>query len=145
MTTILHKIITSLLKDKIPEMQVPPQYKELTETVSFYHTTISGHLTYYNKLSDALKLRFLKRVYFFRNSKEFHYINLEAKPEMPVLVSASAVQITFGLRTYMLPFFKNIYLMDDAYYAKDVEGLNVGHVSTTGIYISWKYFLDGFK
>lgn len=64
---------------------------------------------------------------------------------MPVLVSASAVQITFGLRAYLLPFFKKIYLTDDAYYSKDVEGLNVGHVSTTGIYISWKYFLEGFK
>jgi Mlc titration factor MtfA (ptsG expression regulator) len=145
MTTVLHKIISSLLKNRIPESQVPPQYKELTETVTFYHTTISDHLSYYNKLPDALKLRFLKRVYFFRNEKEFHYINLEAKPEMPVLISASAVQVTFGLRTYLLPFFKNIYLTDDAYYAKDVEGLNVGHVSTTGIYISWKYFLEGFK
>jgi Mlc titration factor MtfA (ptsG expression regulator) len=70
---------------------------------------------------------------------------MQAKPEMPVLISASAVQLTFGLRGYLLPFFKNIYLTADAYKAKEFKEVTVGHVSATGIYIAWKYFLDGFS
>ena len=145
MSSVLHYIIKNLLKQKTEGLQVPNEYKELADRINFYHSTIDQHLSYYSKLPDPLKLRFLKRVYFFQNNKEFHYINLEAKPEMPVLVSASAVQITFGFRSYLMPYFKKIYLTNDAYHSKEVDGLNVGHVSTTGIYISWKYFLAGFK
>jgi Mlc titration factor MtfA (ptsG expression regulator) len=141
----LHKIIRLLLQGSNPAGNVPAEYKELTENIRFYQTTISGHINYYNSLPDSGKLRFLKRVHHFKNSKQFHYTGLEAKPEMPVLISAAAVQLTFGLRSYLLPFFKNIYLTPDAYHAKDLEGLYAGHVSPTGIYISWKHFLEGFN
>jgi MtfA peptidase len=141
----LHKIISDLLRNKPPGSQVPAEYRELTETILFYHTTISQYITYYNKLPEAGKLRFLKRVHYFKNSKQFHYIDLQEKPEMPVLLSASAVQVTFGLRAYLLPFFKNIYLVADAYKAKEIDVMAVGHVSKTGIYIAWKYFLQGFS
>ena len=145
MPNSLHTIISALLSNKNPDANIAPEYQHLTDTVRFYHTTISQYISYYNKLPDWGKLRFLKRVHFFKNSKEFHYLNLESIPEMPVLVSASAVQLTFGLRSYLLPFFKNIYLTADAYKAKYFEELTVGHVSTTGIYIAWKYFLEGFS
>lgn len=141
----LHKIIGSLLNNKNPDEQIPVEYKDLTDKIRFYHTTIGQYMSYYNKLPDSGKLRFLKRVHYFKNNKQFHYLNMEAKPEMPVLVSAAAVQLTFGLRSYLLPFFKNIYLTADAYHAKHFDGLTVGHVSTTGIYIAWKYFLQGFS
>ena len=141
----LHKIVSDLLGNKTPAEQSPVEYKELAETIRFYHTTISQYITYYNKLPDAGKLRFLKRVYYFKKSKQFHYIDLQEMPEMSVLLSASAVQVTFGLRAYLLPFFKNIYITADAYRTKEIDVLAVGHVSITGIYIAWKYFLQGFS
>ena len=144
MPNLLHKIIGAIISSKDTD-SVPAVYKELVAVARFEHDIVSKYISYYNKLPDAGKLRFLKRVYYFKNSKHFHYVDLEEKPEMPVLLSAAAVQLTFGLRSYLLPFFKNIYLIADAYRAKDIEGLNVGHVSTTGIYISWKYLLEGFK
>ena len=140
----LHKIIGAIISNENPD-SIPSAYKGLATIARFEHDTVSKYISYYNKLPEAGKLRFLKRVYYFKNSKHFHYVDLEEKPEMPVLVSAAVVQLTFGLRSYLLPFFKNIYLIADAYRAEGIEGLNVGHVSTTGIYISWKYLLEGFK
>jgi Mlc titration factor MtfA (ptsG expression regulator) len=140
----LHKIIGAIISNKNTD-SIPAAYKELSDITRFEHETVSKYISYYNQLPDVGKLRFLKRIYYFKNSKHFHYVDLEEKPEMPVLLSAAAVQLTFGLRSYLLPFFKDIYLIADAYRAENIEGLNVGHVSTTGIYISWKYLLEGFK
>jgi MtfA peptidase len=145
MTNTLHKIISALLRNTNLQGEIPPAYKELTETALFYHTTISLHIHYYNNLPRSSKIRFLKRVHLFKSSKTFHYTNIEAKPDIPVLVSAAAVQLTFGLRSYQLPFFKNIYILPDAYQTKEFNELVIGHVSVKGIYIAWKYFLEGFK
>ncbi len=144
MTNPLHKIINALLRNaNLPE--IPSAYKELTETIRFYHNTISQHISYYTKLPDSSKLRFLKRVYYFKKSKTFHFTDMEPRQEIPVLVSAAAVQLTFGLRSYQLPFFKNIYILPDAYQTKEFNELVIGHVSVKGIFISWKYFLKGFE
>src|SRR4029079_3544303 len=69
---------------------------------------------------------------------------MEEKKEIPVLISAAAVQITFGLEKYELPFFKNIYVTPDAYQRTGEKEIFVGHVSPDGIFISWKYFLQGY-
>jgi len=145
MTNPLHKIIISLLRNTNPAREIPPDYKELTETTRFYHTTISKHISYYDKLPDSNKLRFLRRVHSFKNSKTFHFTGMEPRPEIPVLVSAASVQLTFGLKSYLLPFFKNIYILPDAYKAKEFNELVIGHVSVDGIFISWKYFQMGFE
>lgn len=141
----LHKIIGGLLKNKTPVYSVPAGYKIISDRIQFYHSTINNHLGYYKSLTGSGQLRFLKRVYYFIQARQFHYVRIEPLPEMPVLVSAAAVQLTFGLRSYLLPFFKNIYITPDAYYIKDLNEPVVGHVSPTGIHISWKYFLEGFK
>ena len=145
MKTSLHKIISSLLRNTSPAEEIPPAYIELSETIRFYHTNINQLIPYYAKLRDSDKLRFLKRVYYFKNSKTFHFSGMEPKQEIPVLVSAAAIQLTFGLRSYLLPFFKNIYIMPDAYQAREFNELVVGHVSVDGIFISWKYFQRGFE
>ena len=145
MTNPLHKIISALLRNTNPAAEIPAAYKELTEALRFYHTTISQHISYYTKLPDGGKLRFLKRVHYFKCAKTFHYTGIEPKPEISVLVSAAAVQLTFGLRSYKLPFFKNIYIQPDAYQTKEFNEPVVGHVSVEGIFISWKYFLKGFE
>ena len=71
-------------------------------------------------------------------------MGMDEKKEIPILISAAAVQITFGLEKYELPFFKNIYVMPDAYQRTGEKEIFVGHVSPEGIFISWKYFLQGY-
>lgn len=141
----LHKIIGDLLKNRISLQPTPKEYQLISNRVQFYHIVISNHFLYYLNLPDAGKLRFLKRVHYFSECKQFYFEDMEAKPEMPVPVSAAAVQLTFGLRNYKLPFFNNIYLRPDAYSMKNMKGLYVGHVSPAGIYISRKHFPEGFN
>jgi hypothetical protein len=64
--------------------------------------------------------------------------------EVEVLISAAAVQVSFGLRNYLLSFFKDIHILSDAYQAIDSNETYIGHVAPNGIYISWKYFVRGY-
>ena len=110
-----------------------------------YAIVINRVLPYYGKLSETNKQRFLKRTFNFRKIKYFHFHGLEASEEIAVLVSAAAVQVSFGLKKYHLPFFTDIYILADAYQAINAKELYIGHVSPTGIYISWKHFVQGFR
>lgn len=115
--------------------------KELVEMALF----ISQHFAYFNELSDVQKQRFILRVQSFRRKKQFHYIGLEPSPEIPVLICAAAVQITYGLRKYRMSFFRNIYVMADEYtYGLSVQPW-IGHVNRKGIFLSWKHFLHGYS
>ena len=118
--------------------------EELNAELSHYDQILSNSIAYYNELNKPEKERFLQRVYQFMKSKKFHYTGLERDKNIEVLISACAVQITFGLRKFKMPFFKNIYVLADQY----TMGLNsqnwVGHVNRLGIYLSWKHFLYGY-
>jgi Mlc titration factor MtfA (ptsG expression regulator) len=113
--------------------------------LEWYSELISKYFEYFNELSVPQKQRFLRRVHSFKHKKEFHYIGLEASPQVPVLICAAAVQLTFGLRKYKMSFFRHIYIMADEY----TYGLSsqpwIGHVNRKGIFISWKHFLHGYS
>lgn len=110
-----------------------------------YSGIISNQVSYFNELSFHLKRKFVQRVYNFIRQKEFQYIGLMEKPEIPVLISASAVQVTFGLNNYLLQQFPKIIVLADAYHMDHGEELYIGHVAPEGIYISWKHFLYGYS
>ena len=115
-----------------------------TEIANNYSTIIARVLPYFNQLNESNKQKFLKRVYNFRKLKSFHFHGLDAQEEIMILVSAASIQISFGLKNYLLPFFKEIYILSDAYQALEAKELYIGHVSPTGIYLSWKHFMQGF-
>jgi Mlc titration factor MtfA (ptsG expression regulator) len=110
-----------------------------------YSAIIGQYIPYFNELTEPVKKRFLERTVHFRGIKEFNYIGMQEKKEIPVLISAAAVQITLGLDKYELPFFKHIYVTPDVYQETGRQEIFVGHVSPEGIYISWKYFLQGYR
>ncbi len=43
---------------------------------TFYHSVISKHFKYYNRLGLAEQKKFLFRTYLFKKSKKFHYIEV---------------------------------------------------------------------
>jgi Mlc titration factor MtfA (ptsG expression regulator) len=99
---------------------------------------------YYRSLSDTGRQRFLKRVLLFMEAKKFEYIDLEPEESMPLLISAAAVQLTFGLEHFRLDYFRVIHILKDKYryglYTVPFEG----HVSEDGIYLSWTHFVREF-
>lgn len=114
-------------------------------TCDRYNYIIGNVFTYYNDLPSNLKRRFVQRVANFRSQKRFHFIGMERREEYEVLVSASAVQVTFGLKNYMLSYFQDIYVLADAYHMESDDELYIGHVAPDGIYLSWKHFLYGYS
>ena len=110
-----------------------------------YSMIVGSVFTYFNDLSASSKKRFIQRVANFRAQKEFHFIGMEGGEDYEVLVSASAVQVTFGLKNYLLSYFKNIYVLADAYHMENEDELYIGHVGPDGIYLSWKHFLYGYS
>src|ERR1700683_1249946 len=78
------------------------QIKRFIVRETFYHSVVSRHLTYYNRLVLQEHLKFLFRTWLFQHSKNFRYIEVEQTAEMPILVSAVAVQLTFGLEKFKL-------------------------------------------
>jgi len=121
------------------ETDIPPA------SVNDYATIISRVIPYFDRLNDSNKQKFLKRVYNFKNNKSFHFHGLDRQEEIEILISAAAVQVSFGLKNYLLPFFKDIHIVSDAYPAVDSNEIYIGHVAPNGIYISWKYFVRGFS
>jgi MtfA peptidase len=124
----------------------PPQQEGEVDDATFesYAAIIGSLFSYYNDLSPELKRRFVNRVYLFRQQKKFHFIGLENNEQVAILVSASAIQVTFGLKNYLLAYFKDIYVLADAYHMDNDEELYVGHVAPDGIYLSWKHFVQGY-
>jgi len=115
------------------------------EVFNKYSYIGSSRIQYFNDLPLELKQKFIDRVHHYILNKQFHYIGLEPKEEIPVLTASSAVQVTFGLKNYLMQHFKNIYILADAYRMDNDEELYIGHVAPEGIYLSWKHFLFGYS
>jgi hypothetical protein len=73
---------------------------------SEYGSIIGQYISYFNELPETGKKRFLERTILFRSIKHFSYIGMDEKKEIPILISAAAVQITFGLEKYELSIFQ---------------------------------------
>lgn len=121
------------------------QFKKFVSRETFYHSVISRHFSYYNRLNLEEQRKFLFRTYQFQQAKNFHYIEVEATAEMPILVSAAAVQLTFGLDQFKLGYFEDIFILRDDYHYGFYSRPFMGHVDQTGIYLSWDNFIKGIK
>jgi len=115
------------------------------EVFNNYSFIISGYINYFNELPIDLKRKFISRVHNYISTKKFHFIGLEQKDEILVLIGACAVQVTLGLKNYQMQHFRNIYVLADAYRMDTDEELYIGHVAPDGIYLSWKHFLYGYS
>ncbi|MDF2189396.1 zinc-dependent peptidase [Paraflavitalea sp. CAU 1676] len=109
-----------------------------------YHALLLQYLPYYRNLAADQQTRFLQRTVVFMTSKQFEYVEIAPEERMPLLISATAVQLTFGLEHYLMEHFEKIYVLHHDYH----YGLNSvpfqGHVAHDGIYLSWSNFLKAY-
>jgi Mlc titration factor MtfA (ptsG expression regulator) len=144
MRTVIRKLRYFFKSDHKPPAP-PEKAAAVSDTIFDNYSFVIGSLfSYFNDLPPEGKKNFVQRVHHFKSSKKFHFIGLEENDDTITLVSASAVQVTFGLENYLLSHFQNIYILADAYRMENDEELYVGHVSPEGIYLSWKHFLYGY-
>ena len=146
MQSILQRLNSLFSRAAISDSSPQPEEKDIDDaTFNNYSIIIGSLFTYFNDLPHDSKWKFVKRTHQFRSQKKFHFIGLETNEDTAILVSSSAVQVTFGLANYQLSYFKDIYVLADAYHMDNDDELFIGHVAPDGIYLSWKHFLYGYS
>jgi Mlc titration factor MtfA (ptsG expression regulator) len=119
------------------------------EELNFSDAELTGVLTkrfpYFNALSAIQKQRFLKRLQAFIANKVFKIHDEQGYKEMPILISAAAIQLTFGLEKYLLPNFEFIHVYPQEFMrVQETICFLEGNVSGHAINLSWKHFLEGY-
>lgn len=166
---LLLVILVFLIIVKIIKLLRPPVYKSEEEQTNlinepgtkFYcydghslglkdadiQNILVKHFHYYNALLPGLQQKFISRVKKFMSVKTFIIPGEETYKEVPVLLSAAAIQLTFGLDDYELPWFHYIRIHAEEYFANDPTALRVlaGHVEDNIITVAWSHFLKGIK
>lgn len=106
---------------------------------------LTKYFPFYKSLETSDKGKFILRLRQFIAGKNFVIHDESGFREMPVLVSAAAVQLSFGLQKFMLPSFHtiNIYPAEFIRTTPSITFL-IGNVSNNCINISWAHFLSGF-
>lgn len=100
---------------------------------------------YFNSLNAVGKDKFLNRLTAFMKTKAFKTHDTRGFTEMPVLISATAIQFSFGLEEFLLPRFEFIHFYPEEFINTKAPGKFLeGNVSGRSINISWKHFLQGF-
>lgn len=104
-------------------------------------------LTYYRRLTSEGKIKFRKRLIDFMESKNFiGHKGFKVTEEMKVLISASATQLTFGLKEHVLNHYHTIMVSPEAFYSKMMNVYMKGGTSAGGnISLSWKDFVEGYE
>jgi len=138
---ILHKPVAFLFN----KIYIKQQFRKFLSSETFYHSVVSSHVKYYNRLGLEDQRKFLFRTFLFKKAKRFHYIEVQESAEMPILVSAVAVQLTFGLEKFMLNYFSDIFILRDDYHYGFYSRPFMGHVDQSGIYLSWDNFIKGLS
>lgn len=110
-----------------------------------YHECLSKYNPYYASLNGELKERFLLRTLTFMRAKEFRFHEMNEEPYIPLLISGAAVQLTLGLKNFLMDYFPVIHVIRKEYVLKLDRETYYGHVSRSGIYIAWNHFLEGYE
>jgi MtfA peptidase len=119
------------------------------EELNFSDTELTEVLTkrfpYFNALSQIQKTRFIERLQNFIANKIFKVHDSNGYKEMPILISAAAIQLTFGLKKYLLPNFEFIHVYPQEFMRiRETICFLEGNVSGHAINLSWKHFLAGY-
>jgi Mlc titration factor MtfA (ptsG expression regulator) len=110
-----------------------------------YDHWLNKYNPYYRSLPQEMKKRFLQRTIEFKLSKEFHYHFLQEEECMPVVISGAAVQLTFGLRNFLIEYFTVINVIKKEYKIPGHDEIFEGHVRSHAINFSWSNFLEGYE
>lgn len=108
---------------------------------------LNKHFAFYINLPSNKKRRFEQKVQHFIHVKDFIPRQIpQVTEEMKVLISACAVQLTFGYPKVFLSHFKRILVYPDNYYSTINNTYHKGEVNPKlrAIVLSWKAFVEGY-
>ncbi|NML22906.1 zinc-dependent peptidase [Pseudoflavitalea sp. G-6-1-2] len=105
---------------------------------------LQSQFPFFNKLSMEQRKLFAARVYLFSKSKNFHFLGMETNADISTLVSAAAIQLTFGLPEFRFSYFEDIFIIKTAYTVGESNVPWAGHVTPQGIYVAWDHVQRGY-
>ncbi|NJX16174.1 zinc-dependent peptidase [Tamlana crocina] len=109
---------------------------------------LENHFTFYNRLDAKYKRYFRHRVATFIKKKNFQgkegFVITE---EVKVLVSATAVMLTFGFRKYLIDYVKFILVYPTKYFSQINKTYHKGEYNAQleTLVLSWDNFQEGFR
>ncbi|MBK6776297.1 MAG: zinc-dependent peptidase [Flavobacteriales bacterium] len=106
---------------------------------------LEQHSAFYRRLSSDRQREFRRRVKEFVYEKHWVGKDIKLTREMKVRISATAVQLTFGLEPLLLLHFGSIIIYPDVYRDRHSGDLYKGatYVRRGTIALSWKHFIEG--
>ena len=109
---------------------------------------LKNQFTFYKRLNTKHQKYFRHRVASFIRVK--HFIGkeeFEVTEEVKVLVSATAIMLTFGFRDFIINVVKTILIYPQQYYSELNKEYHKGefNVNLKTLVLSWDNFLEGYK
>lgn len=102
--------------------------------------------SFYRGLDKKEQEKFIERLQRFITSKTFVIHDKSGFREMPILIGATAIQLSFGLDEYLLPNFRVINIFPAEFVGTEpFLRILIGNVSGNTINLSWKHLLEGFQ
>lgn len=109
---------------------------------------LHNEFDFYKKLSPKQKVYFEHRVATFINKYTFYgKEGLQITDQMKVLIAATAVMLTFGMRNYLFTIINKIIIYPDVYYSNMNKAYHKGEFNPRmeAVVFSWKDFLEGYE
>lgn len=104
------------------------------------------HFSFYNRLNEKNKAYFEHRVASFIKDKDFiGRQGFQVTNEVKVMISATAVMLTFGFRDFYIAVISKIVIYPEAFYSKTNQKLHKGEFNPrfNTLVLSWKDFIEG--
>lgn len=123
-------------------------YLTLKKLENHQENILKNQFTFYNRLDRKHQKYFRHRVASFIQKKEFiGKEGLIITDEIKVLVSATAVMLTFGFRDFMVNVIKIILIYPHQYYSELNKVYHKGefNVNLKTLVLSWDCFLEGYR
>lgn len=109
---------------------------------------LSTQFDFYKRLPPRHKRYFEHRVAtFIERYPFFGKEGIEITDEMRVLISATAIMLTFGMRNYLFTVIDKVIIYPDVYYSSFSDDYHKGEFNPRmrAIAFSWKHFLEGYE
>lgn len=111
-------------------------------------SVLKRQFTFYNKLPKQQQSYFSHRVASFIKDKNFiGRGGLEITDEVKVLISSTAVMLTFGFRDFYIGLIDKIFVYPDAFYSKTNQDYHKGEFNPKlkALVLSWDDFVQGYN
>ena len=112
------------------------------------HEILDQNIAFYRQLNQIQQKEFRDRLFHFIIRMNFYGAQgFQIGFEHKVLISAPAIQLSFGLRSFHFDNISEIVIHQDVYVSPNTGALHRGETSpaTETIHFSWKHFVEGFE